>query len=76
MEEGDQLIFKEQKDKLILILNHAEKAVENFQYPIDSLLVDKYKRLDSLFENISFAKPFLAPDLKALRNYHEEALSY
>jgi hypothetical protein len=74
--DGDELIFIENALGLKAEQIHSEGSVEKFTYHVNTALASKYKKLDSLFENLSFAAPFLAPDLKALRNYHEEALTY
>ena len=73
---GDLITIKESGKEIAISQKHRDGSVDENSWPVEQSLLSRYKILDSLFENISFAKPFLAPDLKALRNYHEEALTY
>lgn len=76
VESGDHITIIESGKEIAISQKHQDGSVDEISWLVEQSLLSRYKILDSLFENISFAKPFLASDLKALRNYHEEALTY
>ncbi|MGL5789922.1 MAG: amylo-alpha-1,6-glucosidase [Bacteroidales bacterium] len=50
--------------------------IEVKQYEADKNQIERKAAQDQFFEGTQFAKPYLNPDLKALKIYHKEALTY
>lgn len=77
VEDDSRLKIKQLGTSLnVELIDSKGKVVFEKQYEPDPSQVKTMEEQKAFFEGVSFAKPFLQPNLKALKKYHDTPLTY
>lgn len=77
MESDYSLRIKQMGDVMeVELINNSGETIQVKQYEADKNQQLTKDEQDKFFKDTKFAKPYLNPDLKALKTYHKEALTY